>query len=94
MTSRQVAAAARRVADLNSARLRDAAGGGLHRATVTTVIPGGASDGNALVSVTWRGTELAVAGYPDSYTPVVGHRVLIAIADDQLEIFHRSVGSP
>lgn len=92
--SRGVAQAARRFADRGSTQLRDIPSARLFRATVTTVTPGGASDGNALVAVTWRGEENTVADYPDSYTPVVGHRVLCALVDDQLSILHRSIGSP
>lgn len=89
--SRQVQRAARRLADLNSARLRDIPDGRMFRATVTTVTAGAGRAGNPLVKVTWRGEELEAAGYPDSYTPVLGHRVFCALADAQLEILHHSI---
>lgn len=92
--NRPVASAARRLADQTSNRLTALDNGRHFRGVVTTVVPGGASDGNALAKVTWRGTELDASGYPDSYTPVVGHRVFCVIADAQLEILHHSVGSP
>jgi hypothetical protein len=83
---------ARKLADQQSARLANVPSSRLLRATVTTVTPGGAGDGNAKVSVTWRGEVLEVADYPDSYTPVNGHRVLCALVDSQLSILHHSVG--
>lgn len=45
-------------------------------ATVATVVAGGAADGNALVTVTWRGAAIKAA-YLASYTPTVGHVVLV-----------------
>jgi len=66
----------------------------MFRATVTAIAVGGASGGGNRVTVTWRGSPQAVAGYPDSYTPVVNHRVVCALVDDQIEILHRSIGYP
>ena len=94
MASRRVQAAALRLADQQSARLADIPASRLLRATVETVTPGAASDGNATVTVLWRGEELPVADYPDSYTPVAGHRVLCAVDDLQLSILHHSIGTP
>jgi hypothetical protein len=62
-------------------------------ATVTAVAPGAASDGNALVTVVWRGRPLKVA-YAASYTPVAGHRVKCDIVDGQAVIAYRIVGTP
>lgn len=90
---RALAAASRRFADSLSERLADATSKQVI-ATVTTVTPGAAADGNALVAVTWRGTEATVNGYADSYTPAVGHRVVCAYIDNQLLVQHRIVGYP
>jgi len=87
-----LARASRKLADQQTARLADVPASRMLRATVATVTAGGAGDGNALVTVTWRGQVLEVADYPDSYTPVVNHRVLCAVVDSQLSILHHSVG--
>ena len=94
MSSRRVRAAAQRLADQQTARLADVPAARLLRATVETVTAGAAADGNALVTVLWRGEELDVSDYPDSYTPVAGHRVLCAVVDTQLSILHHSIGTP
>jgi hypothetical protein len=60
--SRELAAAQRRLADQTSARLAEAAKSGPILGTVATVTAGAASDGNALVTVTWRGATFTVAG--------------------------------
>ena len=93
--SRRLEHAARRLADQHSQRIADAAGPTVFRATVTTVIAGGAADEVAsLVRVTYRGNEVTVTDYPDSYTPAVGHRVLCLLTDNLLSILHRAVGQP
>jgi hypothetical protein len=60
--------------------------------TVAAVSAGGAADGNALVTVTWQGTSIQVA-YAASYTPVVGHVVLLA-RTQPLVILCRVIGTP
>lgn len=65
----------------------------LEPAVVSHVTPGGASDGNALVAVTWRSTEVLVA-YAAAYTPVVGHVVLLNIQPPSLVIICRVIGTP
>lgn len=92
--SRELAQAARRFADRNSARLADVAGARLIITTVQTVTVGGASDGNALVTVLWRGQEITTAGYPASYTPTVGDRVLCALVESQLLVVLPIIGQP
>lgn len=92
--SRELSWAARRFADRNSEKINAAPSARLLRATVATVTAGAASDGNALVTVTWRGENCPVADYPDSYTPAPGHRVLCALVGDQLSILHRGIGYP
>ena len=95
MASREVARAARRFADRGSARLADIPAARLLKATVASVTPGAASDGNALVTVSWRGGEYEVADYPDTYTPGVGDRVRCALdGDNELAILHRCIGYP
>lgn len=61
--------------------------------TISAVTPGGAVDGNALVSVTWQGASVRVA-YASSYTPVVGHVVLMARVGPRLVIVCRVIGTP
>lgn len=60
--------------------------------TVAAVGAGGAADGNALVTITWQGTSIKVA-YAASYTPVVGHVVLLA-RTQPLVILCRLIGTP
>jgi len=62
--------------------------------TVVDVLPGGAADGNALVTVRWRGSPVAVNGYLASYTPSVGDRVLVAYYMNQPVIIGAIVGHP
>lgn len=92
--SRVLQQQAMRVADQQSNRLRAAAQVGPVIATVSAVSAGGAKDGNALVSVRWRGQVVTVAGYAASYTPAVDHRVLCLLVDNQLVIAFRIVGYP
>lgn len=91
--SRELNQAVRRFADQNTDRLADQPTVRF-LTTVTAVTAGGASDGNALVKVTWRGAELTVNGYAASYTPVVGHRVVCDYIDNQPIIAYRVVGQP
>ena len=92
--SRALEQQARRVADQQSDKVRAAALPPIFYATVSAVSAGGSSDGNALVAVRWRGAEVTVAGYAASYTPVVNHRVVCALINNQVEILHRSIGHP
>lgn len=92
--SRVVGDVARRLADQISRQVAAPPQDRFFHATVATVTAGAASDGNARVTVTWRGAALTASGYAASYTPVVGHRVLCVLADGQLSILHRSVGYP
>jgi hypothetical protein len=84
------------MADQRDALLAAIPSARLFYADVTAAVAGGAADGiSYLVTVTWRGSALIVADYPDSYTPAVGHRVRCALdGDNQLSILHRGVGSP
>ena len=61
--------------------------------TVTAVTAGAATDGNALVTVTYQGTQVKAA-YGAHYTPVVGHVVLMARTGPQLAIVCRLIGTP
>lgn len=93
--NRELATAARQFADANSARISAAASPSREViATVNTVTAGAASDGNAAVTVLWRGSVCAVSGYLASYTPAVGHRVVCAYIDNQLIITGRIIGQP
>ena len=62
-------------------------------AEVVSVTAGGAEDGAALAQVTWRGLTV-YAAYVASYTPVVGHTVLLLVQPPQLTILGRLVGTP
>lgn len=63
-------------------------------AVVTTVSAGAAADGNALVVVTWFGQNVS-ASYCASYTPVVGHTVLVLYQPPGgLVILDRVIGTP
>lgn len=94
MISRQVAGAARRLADRQTEALAAVPSARLVVLTVTQVTAGAAADGNALVEVTWRGTPLTVSGYPDTYTPAEGDRVRCSLSDGQLFIDFRIIGRP
>jgi hypothetical protein len=94
MASRRLTQAAFRFADRNSERLAALPATRQILATVSTVTPDAAADGNALVTVTWRGGDYECAGYANSYTPVAGDRVLCALVDDQLIVAFRLVGYP
>jgi hypothetical protein len=61
--------------------------------TVLSVTAGAAEDGNALAEVTWRGLSVEAA-YLSTYTPVVGHVVLLLVQPPQLTILGRVVGTP
>lgn len=87
-----MAGAQTRLADTLAA-LAGETGVRMEPATIITVAAGAAADGNALVTVSWRGTDVACP-YPSTYTPVVGHRVLLLVATPQLVIIARLVGTP
>lgn len=94
MISRRLQQQARQFADQTSDRIRSASLPDRFYATVSAVSPGGAKDGNALVSVRYRDAQITVAGYNASYTPVIGHRVVCVVIDNQVDISHRSIGHP
>lgn len=95
MTARVIADAVRRLADQQTAaHAAAAARTGQVIATVTTVTAGGASDGNALVKVTWRGGETKANGYLNSYTPTLNDRVICLFVDGQLIVLGRIIGQP
>lgn len=88
-------AAVRRFADANTARIAAATSNSRQIiASIVTVTAGAASDGNAKVQVSWRGTVCTANGYAASYTPVVGHRVVCDFTDSQLIIAYRIIGQP
>jgi hypothetical protein len=63
-------------------------------ATVATVTAGAAADGNAAVTVTWRGQSVKAA-YLSSYTPTVGHIVVVLYQPPGgLLILGRVIGTP
>jgi hypothetical protein len=91
--SRELEVATRRFVDQNTERIEEQPTSRAV-ATVKTVEAGAASDGNALVTVTWRGSDVIANGYASSYTPAVGHRVVCDYIDNQLTIAYRVVGTP
>lgn len=63
-------------------------------ATVASVSAGAAADGNALVTLTWRGQAVA-APYLSSYTPTAGHTVAVLyLQPGGLLIMGRIIGTP
>lgn len=61
---------------------------------IATVTAGAASDGNALVTVTYRGVTVEAA-YPSTYTPVVAHVVnLLVTSTGGVFILGRFIGTP
>lgn len=60
--------------------------------TITGLVPAGAADGNALVTVNWQGAQV-YATYLASYTPVIGH-VVAMLRTQPLLILDRVVGTP
>jgi len=62
-------------------------------ATVTVVTAGGGTDGQTLVTVSYNGASLALP-HKASYTPVVGHIVVLDRAGGQWIVDDRLVGFP
>ncbi len=75
------------------ARLAPGTSARMEPGEVVAVAPGGASDGNARVTVRWRGAKV-VCPYPSSYAPAVGHAVLLLVQPPQVVIVARLVGTP
>jgi hypothetical protein len=92
--SREFDAAVRDFADAGTADLESLPSARKIRATIASVTAGVSKDGNALVTVTWRGRTLTVNGYNRTYTPVVGHEVLCDYFDSQLFIDYSPIGFP
>lgn len=65
----------------------------MEQGTITAVSAGAAIDGNALVTVSWRGTSI-FCPYPSTYTPVVGHVVLLLVCPPRVVIIARLIGTP
>lgn len=65
----------------------------IEQGVIITVAAGAAADGNALVTVRWRGTDIRCA-YPSTYTPVVAHVVLLLINPPMIVIACRLIGTP
>lgn len=60
---------------------------------VTAVDPTGGEDGKSLVTVNWNGTLVKLA-HLSSYTPAVGHVVLMARYKSKLAILGQLIGTP
>jgi len=65
----------------------------LEPAEVTAVTAGAAVDGNALVTVLWRGIEVPAA-YAASYLPAPGDVVLLNVQPPSVVILCRVIGRP
>lgn len=91
--SRELDRAARQFADASSAKIADRPTEAFF-STVLTVAAGAARDGNAVVTVEWRGGSCKASSYSASYTPVVGHRVKCSVISDQIHIDGRAIGQP
>lgn len=66
----------------------------IEQAVVASVTAAAAADGNALVTVTWRGVSTQAA-YLASYTPTVGHVVAVVYQPPgALLILGRVIGTP
>jgi hypothetical protein len=89
--SRQLEQAARAFADSNKARITAIPTDRDFFADVQTVTAGAGPGGNALVTVSYRGTTLTAASYNAAYTPVVGDRVLCGLIADQLIVKGRYI---
>lgn len=85
---------AHRDADRQSGQAAQAADSQRVRATVTTVVAGGAPDGNDLISVTWRNGETLAAGWNAAQTFAVGQRVVCDLIDGELNVDYPIVGQP
>lgn len=93
MTSREVDRVMRQFADQQTRKFQAIPDDGYFQAKVTTITAGAATDGNALVKVTYRGTEFPVI-YPDTYTPVANDRVLCLSVNRVPRIVQREIGHP
>lgn len=91
---RRLAEVARRFAAQANEALAAAPQSKRVKAKIAGVAPGAGSDGNALVTVLWRGSLVVANGYNRSYTPVVGHRVVCDYIDNELTIDYSPVGFP
>lgn len=60
-------------------------------ATVASVTAGGGGGGSK-VQITYRGAQVRVGGYVNSYTPTVNDRVICVSVDSQPVILGRIIG--
>lgn len=58
----------------------------LEPAVIDSVRVGGAADGSALATIEWRGNSGLPVAYLSSYSPVVGHVVLLLVQGPQVII--------
>lgn len=82
--NRQLAGAVRRLADQSSAQLENLPSLRAFVATVSDVVAAGSPGGNALVTVSWRGSDLVANAYHASYAPTIGDTVECHLIDSQL----------
>jgi hypothetical protein len=65
----------------------------VEQAEVVDVTAAAASDGNALLTVEWRGTEVDAA-YCAGYTPNIGDTVLVVVQPPSLLVIDQVIGTP
>lgn len=82
--NRQLADVVRRFADQSSSLLDSVPSLRAFVATVSDVVAAGSPGGNALVTVSWRGSELTANAYHASYAPTIGDTVECHLIDSQL----------
>ena len=88
-----LAVVARRFADQTSDRINGVPADSLWVLSVTAVEVGASAGGNAVVTLSWRGSSITANDYCASYTPTVGDRVLCALlSDHQLVVIDRLAG--
>lgn len=92
---RRLQRAVHRDADQFTDRLAAMATGSKELGTIVSVTAGVAQDGNAVVTVSWRGGTCTAAGWNVSQTLVAGQRVMCDLtADHQLFVAYVIVGAP
>lgn len=94
MTSPQLARAARRLADQQSARIAAVRGPERIKATIAVITAGAGTDGRATITVQWRGKQVLAAGWNAAQTFAVGQRVVCDLIDGQLTVDYPIVGTP
>lgn len=91
---RRLRAKAHRDADRQTQRFAEAVGTQRVIATVAAITVGGASDGNDLLSVSWRGGTVLAAGWNLGEAFAVGQTVVCDLIDGSLLVDYPIGGQP